>query len=330
MANWNANLGGVTADWADYVNVNLARLLDAARLMPPAERGTQLSLPLGAWSIDPVSKDVLRYDGTEFVRQGSIGGTTNASELESGTLDSDRLPVVPVTKGGTGADTLATAQFNLGIGNADLLVTGQVNKDRLPAVTRDKIADGAVGEAQIGAEQVSAGRIKAPAAAAVEKKYVIRRDSVTGGGDLSFVESDVPDPPDGGSAKKQYVLEVAAGAGGAASWKLLPFWVVTGSVAWSNGPGNARWWWPQYWTPPEPGRYRSYCMGVRANLGGREPSAVYAKYRDARTPLGISVAAGLPRLPNYLDIDLAAGERLQVFGYAVRRATFETIIRRLQ
>ena len=38
-----------------------------------------------------------------------------ASEITSGTLSSDRLPTVPITKGGTGATTAAAALTNLGI-----------------------------------------------------------------------------------------------------------------------------------------------------------------------------------------------------------------------
>lgn len=41
--------------------------------------------------------------------------THSASDINSGTLSSDRLPTVPVTKGGTGATTAAAARTNLGI-----------------------------------------------------------------------------------------------------------------------------------------------------------------------------------------------------------------------
>jgi hypothetical protein len=61
----------------------------------------------------------------EFVGDGSgLTGLTasqipnlNASKITAGTLDSDRLPVVPVTKGGTGATTAANARSNLGLGS---------------------------------------------------------------------------------------------------------------------------------------------------------------------------------------------------------------------
>lgn len=43
------------------------------------------------------------------------GGTTNASEINSGTLSAERLPTVPISKGGTGATTKAAALSALGI-----------------------------------------------------------------------------------------------------------------------------------------------------------------------------------------------------------------------
>jgi hypothetical protein len=39
----------------------------------------------------------------------------NASDIDSGTLSSDRLPVLPITKGGTGASNSSQARANLGI-----------------------------------------------------------------------------------------------------------------------------------------------------------------------------------------------------------------------
>lgn len=45
--------------------------------------------------------------------------THNASDINAGTLDSARLPVVPVNKGGTGATTAEQARANLGAASAD-------------------------------------------------------------------------------------------------------------------------------------------------------------------------------------------------------------------
>ena len=39
----------------------------------------------------------------------------NASDVNSGTLSSDRLPTIPITKGGTGAADSSKARENLGI-----------------------------------------------------------------------------------------------------------------------------------------------------------------------------------------------------------------------
>lgn len=43
----------------------------------------------------------------------------NASDINAGTLDSARLPVVPVNKGGTGATTAEQARVNLGAASVD-------------------------------------------------------------------------------------------------------------------------------------------------------------------------------------------------------------------
>ena len=45
--------------------------------------------------------------------------THNASDINAGTLDAARLPVVPVGKGGTGATTAEQARANLGAASAD-------------------------------------------------------------------------------------------------------------------------------------------------------------------------------------------------------------------
>lgn len=75
----------------------------------------------------------------------------NASDINAGTLGVDRLPVVPVNKGGTGATTQADARANLGITPANIgaapashnhdasnINVGTLSADRLPLVPVNK------------------------------------------------------------------------------------------------------------------------------------------------------------------------------------------------
>lgn len=55
-----------------------------------------------------VNGELLRRDGTPASHKHS------ASDIDSGTLSSERLPTVPVAKGGTGATTAAAALSRLG------------------------------------------------------------------------------------------------------------------------------------------------------------------------------------------------------------------------
>lgn len=54
-----------------------------------------------------------KLTATSFAGSGSGLTSLNASNVSSGTLSSDRLPTVPVTKGGTGATTAKVARDNL-------------------------------------------------------------------------------------------------------------------------------------------------------------------------------------------------------------------------
>lgn len=115
-------------------------------------------------------------------------GTNDAANITTGTLGADRLPTVPVTKGGTGLTTLTSGSFlqgngtgnvvlrtaaqvrsDLGLGTAALSSTGDfissaagsVGSANLAssAVTEDKIGAAAVTEAKLGTGAVTAGKI---------------------------------------------------------------------------------------------------------------------------------------------------------------------------
>ena len=76
--------------------------------------------------------DLENLEGTLPISKGGTGATSaaaartniqaaknvhkhNASDIDSGTLSSDRFPTIPITKGGTGAADSSKARENLGI-----------------------------------------------------------------------------------------------------------------------------------------------------------------------------------------------------------------------
>lgn len=60
---------------------------------------------------------ISNIDGLQGILDGKASTSHNhsANDINSGTLSSDRLPTVPITKGGTGATTLEQVKQNLGI-----------------------------------------------------------------------------------------------------------------------------------------------------------------------------------------------------------------------
>lgn len=76
----------------------------------------------GKVAVSDITSDELEYlDGVTSNIQTQLNGKADsshnhsASNINSGTLSSNRLPTVPITKGGTGATTAAAALTNLGI-----------------------------------------------------------------------------------------------------------------------------------------------------------------------------------------------------------------------
>lgn len=75
--------------------------------------------------------------------------THSATEIATGTLNANRLPTVPVTKGGTGATTADAARTNLGAAaeshnhSASDINSGTLNSSRLPTVPVAKGGTGA-------------------------------------------------------------------------------------------------------------------------------------------------------------------------------------------
>lgn len=94
------------------------------------------------------------FDGSEDVSLAEIGAAAaehshGAGDIDSGTLDANRLPTVPVNKGGTGATTAANARTNLGAAAASHnhaagdINSGTLDSGRLPTVPVSKGGTGA-------------------------------------------------------------------------------------------------------------------------------------------------------------------------------------------
>lgn len=98
-----ASSAGGAATSANKVNTNLAIKLNSG-----STEGTNLFTFNGSTA------------KTINITPANIGAATDthkhaATDITSGTLSADRLPTVPITKGGTGATTAAAARTNLSV-----------------------------------------------------------------------------------------------------------------------------------------------------------------------------------------------------------------------
>ena len=66
-------------------------------------------------SLQTFVEEIKSYTDDAVSKKANSSHNHAASNITSGTLSSDRLPTVPITKGGTGATTAAAALTNLGI-----------------------------------------------------------------------------------------------------------------------------------------------------------------------------------------------------------------------
>lgn len=103
---------------------------------------------------------------------------SNAGNIKSGTLGVERLPTVPISKGGTGATDAATARKNLGAApsshnhSAENITTGTLSSDRLPSVPVAKGGTGATTAAAARSNlEITPARIGAVAVSDFMTKY---------------------------------------------------------------------------------------------------------------------------------------------------------------
>jgi len=162
--------------------------------------GTFESWESATWVVKAISIAGGGTGATTAAAARAALGTNDAANITAGTLGADRLPTVPVTKGGTGLTTLTAGSFlqgngtgnlalrtaaqvrtDLSLGSAALASTGDfissaagsvVNANIANgAVTNDKIADygigstkyaaGSVGTAALADNQVTAAKLAA-------------------------------------------------------------------------------------------------------------------------------------------------------------------------
>ena len=85
-------------------------------------------------SLATLVDEIKSYTDSAVSTKANSSHNHAASNITSGTLSSDRLPTVPITKGGTGATTAAAALTNLGI----IATAAELNKmDGVTATTAE-------------------------------------------------------------------------------------------------------------------------------------------------------------------------------------------------
>ena len=115
-----AEMKTLTVDGKTYTVVDEAARNAAANAQAAIPTKTsQLSNDSGYITSVPVSsvngKTGAVSLGASDVGASATGHKHSASDINSGTLSSDRLPTVPLTKGGTGATSASAARTALGI-----------------------------------------------------------------------------------------------------------------------------------------------------------------------------------------------------------------------
>ena len=111
---WNGS------QWSDWVNLSISTLSELGVTATADELNY----------VDGVTSNIQ----TQLDAKAASSHDHEAANITSGTLSSDRLPTVPVDKGGTGATTAADARTNLGITPANI---GAATSDHThPAATQ--------------------------------------------------------------------------------------------------------------------------------------------------------------------------------------------------
>lgn len=106
MATQTSNFGFIKPDVNDFYDVQVQNENwdkvdeEMGKTLPISKGGTGSTSATAALTNLGAAKNVHKH---------------NASDINSGTLSSDRFPTIPITKGGTGAADSSKARENLGI-----------------------------------------------------------------------------------------------------------------------------------------------------------------------------------------------------------------------